>query len=181
MIQETVWTDLQPLGSQAPKSQGYIKTNLANVFIKRSSSSVAAPIMFAKKEDSGLQQCVDNRALNSATVKSQIPRPLRSEMCDRMSCERIFPMLDRWITDHRLRINEPREFHTAFWTCYGQVEYRVMPFGLTNIPATFPAYIDDSLGPYIDDVAVCYLDIILIYSTNEKEHEDHIQNVIQQL
>jgi len=56
-----------------------------------------------------------------------------------------------------------------------------MPFGLTNIPATFPAYIDDSLGPYIDDVAVCYLDIILIYSTNEKEHEDHIQNVIQQL
>jgi hypothetical protein len=56
-----------------------------------------------------------------------------------------------------------------------------MPFGLPNAPATFRSYIDDCLRPYIDDFAVCYLDNILIYSANEKEHEDHVQKVLQRL
>jgi hypothetical protein len=40
---------------------------------------------------------------------------------------------------------------------------RVMPFSLTNSPATFPAYLDDSLRPSNDDSAACYLDDIFIY------------------
>jgi hypothetical protein len=56
-----------------------------------------------------------------------------------------------------------------------------MPFGLTNAPATFQAYIDDCLRPYIDELAVCYLDDILIYSTNEKGHEEHVRNVLQRI
>jgi hypothetical protein len=56
-----------------------------------------------------------------------------------------------------------------------------MPFGLTNAPATFQSYIDDCLWPYIDDIAVCYLDDILIYSANEKEHEEHVRQVLQRL
>jgi len=42
----------------------YIATNLANGFIQRSSSSAAAPILFAKKKDGGLRLCVDYRSLN---------------------------------------------------------------------------------------------------------------------
>jgi hypothetical protein len=56
-----------------------------------------------------------------------------------------------------------------------------MPFRVTNAQATFQAYIDHCLQLYIDDFAVCYLDIILIYSTNEKEHEDHVKTVLEQL
>jgi hypothetical protein len=40
---------------------------------------------------------------------------------------------------------------------------------------------DDCLWPYIDDFAVCYLDDILIYSTNEKEHKEHVRQVLQRL
>jgi len=56
-----------------------------------------------------------------------------------------------------------------------------MLFGLTSAPATFQAYIDDCLRPYIDDFHVCYLDNILIYATNEREHEDHVWKVLQKL
>jgi hypothetical protein len=56
-----------------------------------------------------------------------------------------------------------------------------MPFGLTNTPATFQAYIDHCLHPYIDDFTMCCLDDILICSTNEKENEDHIRKVLQRL
>jgi hypothetical protein len=82
---------------------------------------------------------------------------------------------------HHIRIKEGDEFKTAFRTRCGQFEYQGMPFGLKNPPATFQAYIDDWLRPYIDDFTVCYLDDILIYSTNEKEHEDHIGKVLQRL
>jgi hypothetical protein len=52
---------------------------------------------------------------------------------------------------------------------------------LTNAPATFQGYIDDCLRHSIDDFTVCCLDDILIYSTNEKEHEDHVRKVLQHL
>jgi len=161
--------------------KAYIETNLANGFIQRSSSSSAAPKLFAKKKDGGLRLCVDSRALNSATVKNRYPLPLIAEMLDRMRGARIFTKLDLWNAYHLIRIKEGDEYKTAFRTRYGQFEYRVMPFGLTNAPATFQAYIDDCLRPYIDDFAVCYLDDILIYSTNEKEHEDHVQKVLERL
>jgi hypothetical protein len=137
--------------------------------------------LFAKKKDGGLRLCVDYRALNSATVKNRYPLPLIAKMLDRMRGARIFTQLDLWNTYHLIRIKEGDEYKTAFRTRYGQFEYRVMPFGLTNAPATFQAYIDDCLQPYIDDFAVRYLDDILIYSTNEKEHEDHVQKVLERL
>jgi hypothetical protein len=40
---------------------------------------------------------------------------------------------------------------------------------------------DHCLQPYIDDFAVCYLDDVVIFSTNEKEHEDHVKKALQSL
>lgn len=56
-----------------------------------------------------------------------------------------------------------------------------MPFGLTNAPATFQSYIDQALGSYIDEFAICYLDDILIYSTDVKVHRDHVTRVLGKL
>jgi len=161
--------------------KAYIETNLANGFIQRSSSPAAAPILFAKKKDGGLRLCVDYRALNSATIKNRYPLPLISEMLDRLRGARIFTKLDLRNTYHLIRIKEGDEYKTAFRTRYGQFEYRVMPFGLTNAPATVQSYIDDCLRAYIDDFAVCYHDDILIYSTDEKEHDGHVRKVLERL
>jgi hypothetical protein len=95
-------------------------------------------------------------------------------------CEaRIFTKLDLRNAYHLVRIKEGDEFQTAFETRYDQFEYRVMPFGLTHAPATFQAYIDDCLRPYIEDFTMCYLDDIISYSANEEEHEDYVQRVLQ--
>jgi hypothetical protein len=50
---------------------------------------------------------------------------------------------------------EDDEFKTAFRTRYDQFEYRVMPFELTNAPATFQAYLDECVRPYMDELVVC--------------------------
>jgi len=102
-------------------------------------------------------------------------------MLDRVRGARIFTKLDLRNAYHLIRIKEGDEYKTALQTRYGQFEYRVMPFGLTNAPTSFQGYIDDYLQPYIDDFTVCYLDDILIYLTNEKEHEEHVRKVLERL
>jgi hypothetical protein len=57
----------------------------------------------------------------------------------------------------------------------------VMPFGLANAPATFQAYIHKALSHLVDLICIVYLDDILIYSKEEKEHEHHVKMVLQKL
>jgi hypothetical protein len=102
-------------------------------------------------------------------------------MLDKLRGARIFTKLDLRNAYHLIGIKEGDEYKTAFRTQYGQFEYQVMRFGLTNAPATFQSYIDDCLRSYIDDFAVCYLDDILIYSNNEKEHDEHVRKVLEWL
>jgi len=80
-----------------------------------------------------------------------------------------------------IRIDEGDEYKPSFRMCYSKFEFRVIPFGLTIAPATFQSYIEDCLQPYIHYFAVCYLDNMLIYSTNEKEHEEHVRQALQRL
>jgi hypothetical protein len=56
-----------------------------------------------------------------------------------------------------------------------------MPFGLTNAPATFQSLVDHTLRPFLDKFVVCYLDDILIYSKNWKEHRRHVRQVLDAL
>jgi hypothetical protein len=153
--------------------------NLANGCIQRSTMLAVAPILFAKKMDGGLRLCVDYRALNLAMVKNRYPFPLILERIDGVREARIFTKWDLRGAYNLIRMKDDDEYKTAFRTRYGQFEYRVMTFGLTNAPATFQSDINDCLRPYIDDFAVCYLHDVLINSTNEKEHEEHVHQVLQ--
>jgi hypothetical protein len=56
-----------------------------------------------------------------------------------------------------------------------------MPFGLTNAPADFQHFINDVLHPYLDVFIIAYLNNILIYSDNLKDHWDHVLKVLEAL
>jgi Reverse transcriptase (RNA-dependent DNA polymerase) len=57
----------------------------------------------------------------------------------------------------------------------------IMLFGLINAPVTYQALINNILRKYLDDFVVTYLDDILIYSKNEKEHTDYVIKVLKVL
>ncbi|CAI7798028.1 unnamed protein product [Closterium sp. NIES-53] len=54
-----------------------------------------------------------------------------------------------------------------------------MPFGLTNAPATFQAKMNHILRPLLDECVVVYLDDILIYSRDMKQHIEHLRRVFE--
>jgi hypothetical protein len=57
----------------------------------------------------------------------------------------------------------------------------VLPFGLYNGPAIYQRYINDVLMEYLDEFCLAYLDDILIYLENLKEHEEYVKKVLTRL
>jgi hypothetical protein len=56
-----------------------------------------------------------------------------------------------------------------------------MPFNLINAPASFQALINDIFRKYLDIFVVAYLNDILIYSINEKNHIKQVNLVLKAL
>ena len=65
---------------------------------------------------------------------------------------------------------------TAFVIPFGHFEYVVVPSGLTNAPSTFQTLMNSLLG-HLPFVCV-YLDDTLIFSKDEKQHLEHLRQVI---
>ena len=74
--------NLRPVELEILKT--YIKTNLANGFIRPFKSLVKAPILFDKKSDRNFCLCVDYWDLNNPTIKNRYPLPLISESLDQL-------------------------------------------------------------------------------------------------
>nr|GEZ66010.1 retrotransposon protein, putative, Ty3-gypsy subclass [Tanacetum cinerariifolium] len=56
-----------------------------------------------------------------------------------------------------------------------------MSFGLTNAPAVFMDLMNRVCKPYLDRFMIVFIDDILIYSKNRKEHEGHLKLILKLL
>ncbi|GKD98784.1 putative reverse transcriptase domain-containing protein, partial [Tanacetum coccineum] len=56
-----------------------------------------------------------------------------------------------------------------------------MPFGLTNAPTVFMDLMNRVCKPYLDKFIIVFIDDILIYSRDEKEHEEHLKAILELL
>jgi hypothetical protein len=56
-----------------------------------------------------------------------------------------------------------------------------MSFGLTNAPTYFMNLMNKVFMEYLDKFAIVFIDDILIYSKDDKEHAGHLRLVLQKL
>ncbi|GJX11741.1 putative reverse transcriptase domain-containing protein [Tanacetum coccineum] len=150
-------------------------------FIRPSSSPWGAPVLFVKKKDGTFRMCIDYRELNKLTVKNHYPLPRIDDLFDQLQGSSVYSKIDLRSGYHQLRFQEEDITKTAFRTRYGHYKFQVMPFGLTNAPAVFMDLMNRVCKPYLDKFVIVFIDDILIYSKDKKEHEEHLKLILELL
>jgi hypothetical protein len=124
---------------------------------------------------------VDYRSLNAVTIKNKYPLPRIDVLFDQLAGARVFSKINLRSGYHQIKIRPCDIPKTAFSTRYGLYEFLVMSFGLTNAPAYFMYLMNSVFMTELDKFVVVFIDDILIYSKNEKEHAKHLRIVLQRL
>nr|GEV60945.1 putative reverse transcriptase domain-containing protein [Tanacetum cinerariifolium] len=114
--------------------------------------------------------------LNKLTVKNRYPLPRIDDLFDQHQGSSVYSKIDLRSGYHQLRVQEKGVPKTAFRTRYGHYEFQVMPFGLTNAPAVFMDLMNRVCKPYLDKFVIVFIDDILIYSKDKKEHIEHLKS-----
>ncbi|GJW51396.1 putative reverse transcriptase domain-containing protein [Tanacetum coccineum] len=174
-----------PLLDCSFRNEGIIVNNYKNFLIRiirpNSLHSWGSPGLVVKKKDGSFRMCIDYRELNKLTVKNRYPLPRIDDLFDQLQGSSIYSKIDLRSGYHQLRVREQDIPKTAFRTRYGHYEFQVMPFGLTNAPAVFMDLMNRVCKPYLDKFVIVFIDDILIYSKDEKEHEEHLKAILELL
>nr|GEW23932.1 putative reverse transcriptase domain-containing protein [Tanacetum cinerariifolium] len=123
-------------------------------FIRPSSSPWGASVLFVKKKDGSFRMCIAYQELNKLTMKNRYPLPKIDDLFDQLQGSSV----------------------------YFKIELRsVMPFGLKNASAVFMDLMNRVCKPYLGKFVIVFIDDILIYSRNKKEHEEHLKEIMELL
>ena len=150
--------------------------------VEKSSSPWSSQLVLVQKKDKSWRVCVDYRRLNSKTIKDAYPIPRVDDDLDALAGSVWFSSLDLNMAYHQVPMSDRDKEKTAFATPRGGLyQYTVMPFGLCNAPATFQRIIEKALCGLQWNIAVLYLDDIIVYGKSFEEHLQNLERVFDRL
>ena len=151
---------------------------------------VIVPETSAPGEPPKRRLCVDFRKVNKlqqqviteGKSKGQISihlLPKIDEMYAKLKGSRVFSTIDLRSGHHHTPLGKESRAKTAFVTPFGKYEFLMVPFGLAQAPGYFQLLMNKVLEGL--SYAMTYLDDIIIFSKNEMEHLEHLEEVFHQL
>ena len=101
----------------------YIKTNLANSFIKALKPLAGAPILSVHTSNGSFCLCINYQRLNNLINKNWYPLPLIGKFLDWLGWAKQFTQFDLTNTYYWIKIKEDNKWKIDFWTWYGHFKY----------------------------------------------------------
>ncbi|UYV73345.1 K02A2.6-like [Cordylochernes scorpioides] len=117
--------------------------------------------------------------LYADVLKDVYPIPRIDDLMDTLQGSKYFSAIDLKSGYWQVEIEERDKEKTAFTTAHGLYEFNVMPFGLCNAPATFERNMDNVLGNLRWQICLCYLDDVIIYSSDFPTHIKRLESVLR--
>lgn len=150
--------------------------------IEKSNSPWASQTVMVQKKDGSWRMCIDYRKLNEKTVKDAYPLTRIDENLDALEGAEWFSSLDLDMAYHQVPMAEEDKLKTAFATPRGGLyQFTTMPFGLCNAASTFERIIERTLVGLQWEIAVLYLDDIVVYGNSFSNHLENLQKVLDRL
>ena len=119
------------------------------------------------------------RVLNRSTVPDRYPISHIQDFTVTLHGAKIFTKLDLVRVYHHIPVEAEDVSKSTLTTPFGLFEFLRMSFGLRNAALTFQRFIDHVLHGV--QFSYAYIDDILIASTNQEEHKQHLQQVFTRL
>lgn len=154
-----------------------LKELLDKNIIRSSTSSLASPVVVVPKKDGGSCFCVDYRGLNAKTPLDVYSMPQIQDILESMHGAAVFSTLDLKSRYWQLDMDHDSIHKTAFVTTSGLYKFQSLPFGLKNAAASFQRFMEYVLRDLKGKCCMVYTDDVVIYSKDEQEHLQHIQQV----
>ena len=147
--------------------------------IYRSESEWASPVHLVQKKSGGWIITGDFRQLNRQTISDRYSIPLLFDFVGDMEGSNVFSSLDLYNGYHQVEIALEDQCKTSIITPLGNFAFRRLPMGISCAANSFQRFMHKVLQG-ISNV-FCFIDDLLIFSRNEKEHIRHLQLVFERL
>ena len=152
--------------------------------ISESDSPWSAPVLLVKKANGDQRLVVDFRQVNHVTVDKFQSLPTMDEIFDCMA-ENHPTIFHLWIYSRgtfKSPWSNPAKKYTGFTTSQqNHFEYNFMPYGMKGAPFTFIALMQKILRGINYRYILCYMDDLIIFSSNMADHLNHLEEVFKRL
>lgn len=143
-----------------------------------SNSPWSSPLHVVPKKDGQPRPCGDYRALNSITKPDRYPIPRIHDFTYLLANKKILSHIDVNRAYHCISVASEDIEKTAIITPFGLYEFPRLSFGLRNAAQSFQRFMDHTVLKGLDFV-FCYIDDIIIASSDEVEHRQHLEQVFE--
>ena len=121
------------------------------------------------------------RQLNVVIESDSSPLPLIQDIFDLVDGSAIYSILNLKAGYYQMYVAEEDFPKTAFTCNARHCEFKKVPFGLKTAPNFFKKEINKIFADLIGKCVFVYIDDILVFSKNEKEHVSHLRLVFDRL
>lgn len=122
---------------------------------------------------------MDFRDLNKIIIPQAQPFPLIEDLVEKTRDCKYFTTLDINSAFWSIPLRIEDRYKSAFITQDGHFQWTCLPFGLKTAPAIFQRVLSNILRKHkLTDFVVNYIDDILIFSKNFKDHINHLRRLL---
>ena len=157
-----------------------IENMLTDGIIEKAKTSYINPLVIVKKKNNEIRLCLDARKLNEITIPQYDAPQTIDTMLSRLGKTKVFSKLDLKNSFWLIPLVSESQKYTGFSVEGNIYQFKVVPFGLQSASAALVRAMQSILNKY-DEFCLHYIDDILIFSENAKEHSSHLKIIISAL
>ena len=144
-------------------------------------SDWAAPSLLVPLKDGTYRLVVDYRGLNKQIEKTCWPLPRINEVIDSLEGNMCFSNTDLLSRYFQIALEEESQNVTTFIKLLGLYKWKRLSIGLASAPGAFQNLTELILAGLAYEVALVYLDDVIVFGRNFEEHLKRLELVFQRL
>ena len=138
-----------------------------------------AGMVVVPKKSGKLRICVDLKPLNESVLRETHPIPKVDETLAQLAGATVFSKLDANSGFWQIPLEKDSRLLTTFITPSGRYCFNKLPFGISSAPELFQRRMQKILEAL--EGVVCQMDDILVFGSNQAEHDSRLVAVMERL